>query len=126
MAAEDRAVPRDQGWEYYRAMQQVGKAPVRFLWFPGQPHGLLKVTHQLRKMNEEIAWFDRFLFNTFKPENEAFAEESPLARVLEIDKASGSSWFVWGATTGYPASRNGNSQEGLYCHFKIRTDQFTV
>ena len=86
--SEDRAVPRDQGWEYYRAMQQVGKAPVRFLWFPGQPHGLLKVTHQLRKMNEEIAWFDRFLFNTFKPENEAFAEESPLARALEIDKAS--------------------------------------
>lgn len=91
--SEDRAVPRDQGWEYYRAMQQVGKAPVRFLWFPGQPHGLQKVTHQLRKMNEEIAWFDRFLFKTFKPENETFNEESPLAMVLEIDKASTSGGF---------------------------------
>ncbi|MCK5924033.1 MAG: S9 family peptidase, partial [Methylococcales bacterium] len=28
--SKDRAVPRDQGWEYYRALQQVGKAPVRF------------------------------------------------------------------------------------------------
>lgn len=88
--SEDRAVPRDQGWEYYRAMQQVGKAPVKFLWFPGQPHGLRKVTHQLRKMKEEIAWFEQYLFDSYKPENEAFNKESPLAMILEIDKASAS------------------------------------
>lgn len=86
--SEDRAVPRDQGWEYYRALQQVDQAPVRFLWFPGQPHGLQKITHQLRKMKEELAWFDQYLFETYKPENEAFKEESPLAMLLKKQKAA--------------------------------------
>ena len=84
--SEDRAVPRDQGWEYYRALQQIGEAPVRFLWYPGQPHGLQKVTHQTRKMEEEIKWFDKYLFGTYEPENEAFKEESPLAEVLKKDE----------------------------------------
>ncbi len=86
--SEDRAVPRDQGWEYYRALQQIEKAPVRFLWYPGQPHGLQKVTHQTRKMEEEIRWFDTYLFGTYQPENEAFKKESPLAEVLHKDKTA--------------------------------------
>lgn len=84
--SEDRAVPRDQGWEYYRALQQIDKAPVRFLWFPGQPHGLRKITHQQRKMKEEIAWIDNFLFKTYEPENETFKKESPIANLLKKDK----------------------------------------
>ncbi|MEL7834942.1 prolyl oligopeptidase family serine peptidase [Fodinibius sp. N2] len=85
--SEDRAVPRDQGWEYYRALQQIDQAPVRFLWFPGQPHGLQKITHQTRKMKEEIRWFDKYLFGTYKKENEAFKKESPIADLLTKDKA---------------------------------------
>ncbi len=81
--SEDRAVPRDQGWEYYRALQQNDRAPVRFVWFPGQPHGLQKITHQLRKMNEELDWFDQYLFKTYEQENEALKEESPLAMLLK-------------------------------------------
>ena len=81
--SEDRAVPRDQGWEYYRGLQQVGKAPVKFLWFPGQPHGLQKITHQLRKMKEEIKWIDKYLFEKDEPVNESFKKESPLAAMLE-------------------------------------------
>lgn len=84
--SEDRAVPRDQGWEYYRALQQVEKAAVKFLWFPGQPHGLQKITHQTRKMKEEIAWIDQHLFNNYKAPNEAFKKDSPLAMLLKIDK----------------------------------------
>jgi len=84
--SEDRAVPRDQGWEYYRALQQIDQAPVRFLWFPGQPHGLRKITHQLRKMNEEIAWFDKYLFEKEEDKNEAYKEESPLAHTLALAK----------------------------------------
>lgn len=83
--SEDRAVPRDQGWEHYRALQQIGKAPVRFLWFPGQPHGLQKLTHQKRKIEEEIAWFDRYLFGTFETPDPAFKEGSPLAGLLKRD-----------------------------------------
>lgn len=86
--SEDRAVPRDQGWEYYRGLQQVGKAPVKFLWFPGQPHGLRKITHQLRKMNEEIAWFEQYLFNTYEPKNEAFKKGSPLAALLDLQSSA--------------------------------------
>lgn len=86
--SEDRAVPRDQGWEYYRALQQIGEAPVRFLWYPGQPHGLQKLTHHTRKMEEEIRWFDKYLFETYEPENEAFKEKSPLAEILKKDEVA--------------------------------------
>ena len=84
--SEDRAVPRDQGWEYYRALQQIGKAPVKFLWFPGQPHGLGKITHQLRKMNEEIRWIETYLLKNTKAKNESFKENSPLATMLKLQK----------------------------------------
>lgn len=84
--SEDRSVPRDQGWEYYRGLQQVGQAPVKFLWFPGQPHGLQKITHQLRKMKEEIAWFETYLFKDKKEENEAFKKDSPLASLLTLQE----------------------------------------
>ena len=75
---EDRNVPTGQGWSHYRALYHLGKVPVRFLLFPGEPHGLQKLTHQLRKVSEEMIWFDRYLFKTLKPENEAFKEDSPL------------------------------------------------
>ncbi|PHL00506.1 peptidase S9 [Neolewinella marina] len=83
--SEDRAVPRDQGWEYYRALQQIAQAPVRFLWFPGQPHGLQKITHQKRKMEEELAWIDTYLFGKERKDNPAFKEDSPLAQLLTKD-----------------------------------------
>lgn len=83
--SEDRAVPRDQGWEYFRGLQQVGKAPVRFLWFPGQPHGLGKITHQLRKMEEEITWIETYLLNKPKDANKAFKEDSPLADIIKLE-----------------------------------------
>jgi dipeptidyl aminopeptidase/acylaminoacyl peptidase len=83
--SNDRAVPRDQGWEYYRGLQQVGKAPVRFLWFPGQPHGLRKITHQLRKMNEEIIWIETYLLNKPKESNKAFKKGSPLADIIKLE-----------------------------------------
>ena len=86
--SEDRAVPRDQGFEYFRALQQSGKAPHKFLWFPGQPHGLQKISHQLRKMNEEIDWIEKYVLGTFEEENEAFKEESPLARLLKRDEVA--------------------------------------
>jgi dipeptidyl aminopeptidase/acylaminoacyl peptidase len=75
---EDRNVPTEEGWTHYRALYQMGK-PVRFILFPGEPHGPRKLTHQLRKVEEEAAWFDRYLFKTEKAANEAFKEDSPLA-----------------------------------------------
>ena len=85
--SEDRSVPRDQGWEYYRALQQIGASPVRFLWFPGQPHGLGKITHQMRKMQEELKWIDTYLFEKVDSTNNSFKEDSPLASLIYRSKA---------------------------------------
>jgi formylglycine-generating enzyme required for sulfatase activity len=76
---QDTNVPTQQGWMHYRALQQTGETPVRFVLFPGEPHGLQKLSHQRRKLEEELAWFDKHLFFNFQPENEALKKESPLA-----------------------------------------------
>ena len=78
----DRNVPTDQGWTHYRTLYTIGKVPVRFLLFPGEPHGPQKLSHQLRKVSEEAAWFDKYLFKTNPPENEAFEKDSPLGEAL--------------------------------------------
>ena len=36
-------------------------------------------------MNEEIAWFDTYLFETYEPKNEAFKKDSPLASKLHMN-----------------------------------------
>lgn len=61
--SEDTSVPTEQGWEWFRALHRVGRAPVRFVLFPGEGHGLKKLTHRRRKLTEELAWFDRYLFD---------------------------------------------------------------
>jgi dipeptidyl aminopeptidase/acylaminoacyl peptidase len=79
----DRQVPTEQGWTHYRALYSIGKAPVKFILFPGEAHGPKKLTHQLRKLNEENAWLDRYLFKTNAPENEALKKGSPLDIALK-------------------------------------------
>lgn len=74
---EDTAVPTQQGWEHYRAMSRIGRAPVRFLLFPGEPHGLRKLSHQRRKLREELEWFDRHLFDRAEA-RDIVADEAPL------------------------------------------------
>lgn len=81
---EDTNVPTQQGWMHYRALQQLGKTDVRFVLFPGEPHSLKKLTHQRRKLEEEIAWFDKYLFKTLKPEDESLKPDSPLAMALKL------------------------------------------
>jgi len=80
---EDTNVPTEQGMEQFRALQLIGKAPVRYIMFPGEPHGLRKLTHQRRKMEEEIAWLDKYLFGTYEKPNRAFKEGSPLDIALK-------------------------------------------
>ena len=78
----DRQVPTEQGWTHYRALYTLGKAPVKFILFPGEAHGPRKISHQLRKINEEDAWFDQYLFKINPPENEALKKGSPLDAAL--------------------------------------------
>src|SRR5277367_3747497 len=74
----DNNVPTAQSWSFFRALQYYGKVPVKFVVFPGEPHGPRKLTHQMRKVEEEVAWFDKYFFKTTKPENEALKKDSPL------------------------------------------------
>jgi dienelactone hydrolase len=83
----DRVVPVHHAWTQYRALQQVGKADVRLVLFPGEKHALHKLVHQRRKLEEELAWFDKYLFKTAKDENEALKSDSPLARMLKLKLA---------------------------------------
>jgi dipeptidyl aminopeptidase/acylaminoacyl peptidase len=75
----DRNVPPAQSWSYFRALQHFGKVPVKFVVFPDEPHGPRKLTHQLRKVEEEIAWFDKYFFKSTKPEDEVLKKDSPLS-----------------------------------------------
>jgi dipeptidyl aminopeptidase/acylaminoacyl peptidase len=79
---EDRNVPTSQGWIHYRALYHLGRVPVKFLLFPGEPHGLQEYAHQQRKIEEEMTWLDRWFFKTPAAENEAFKKDSPLGRAL--------------------------------------------
>jgi dipeptidyl aminopeptidase/acylaminoacyl peptidase len=59
---EDTQVPPGEGWTYFRTLQQLGNVPVRFVIFPGEAHSPSKYVHQRRKIDEDMAWFDRYLF----------------------------------------------------------------
>ena len=80
---EDRQVPTEQGWQHYRALQHYGKAEVKFILFPGEAHGPRKFVHQRRKVEEELAWFDRHLFATAAAPNPSLKPGSPLAAALK-------------------------------------------
>jgi dipeptidyl aminopeptidase/acylaminoacyl peptidase len=79
----DTNVPAAQSWSYFRVLQYYGKVPVKFVIFPGEPHGPRKLTHQMRKVEEEMAWFDKYFFNTAAPLNEAVKAGSPLDLALK-------------------------------------------
>jgi hypothetical protein len=83
---EDKQVPTEQGWQHYRALQHYGQTDVKFILFPGEGHGPRKYVHQKRKVEEELAWFDRYLFGTASDRNEALKPESALAAMVQARK----------------------------------------
>lgn len=78
----DRNVPPHQSWSLFRALQDIGKAPVRFLTYPGEPHGLQKTAHRRRRYAEDVAWLEKYLFQDGKPRDPAIPPGSPLAGLL--------------------------------------------
>jgi len=74
----DTNVPTAQSWSFFRALQYYDKVPVKFVLFPGEPRGPRKLTHQMRKVEDEVAWFDKYFFKTEKPADDAVKKGSPL------------------------------------------------
>lgn len=83
----DRQVPTEQGWQHYRALQHIGKTDTKFILFPGEAHGPRKYGHQRRKITEELAWFDKHLFETAVEDNKALKPGSPLDAALRLNSA---------------------------------------
>ncbi len=122
----DRVVPVHHAWTQYRALQQVGKADVRLVLFPGEKHSLKKLVHQRRKLEEELAWFDKYLFKTAKDDNEALKTDSPLARALQLKKAQhdGSRYGVKEKDVLVPETvKHGSLQVG---RFEVTRAQFAA
>lgn len=107
----DQNVPTEQGWLHYRSLYYLQKAPVRFVLFPGEEHFPMKLSHQLRVTNEELAWFDKYLFHANPPKNEAVKDGSPLAEILEHPVRKIGSRY--GQESGGKNSRNGASKTSL-------------
>jgi len=82
---KDTNVPTEQGFEHYRALQLLGKAPVKLVIFPGEPHGLRRLSHQRRKIEEELAWLDKYFFKKEEKKNKALKAGSPLDVALKKD-----------------------------------------
>jgi len=80
---EDRAVGAVNAWNHFRILQQATQTPVKLVLYPGEPHDIGHFVHQRRKLEEDLAWFDRYLFGTYKEPNEAFKEGSPLDVALK-------------------------------------------
>jgi dipeptidyl aminopeptidase/acylaminoacyl peptidase/formylglycine-generating enzyme required for sulfatase activity len=89
----DNQVPPAQSWSYFRVLQYYGKVPVKFVVFPGEPHGPRKLTHQQRKVDEELAWFDKYFFKSTPPENESIKASSPLEAALRAKNVATSNGY---------------------------------
>ncbi len=85
---EDVNVPPHQSWSLFRALQQIGKAPARLAVYPGEPHGLRQPAHQRRKLQEDLAWFDQYLFNKPLQETSHLADGSLLSALLARQAAA--------------------------------------
>jgi dipeptidyl aminopeptidase/acylaminoacyl peptidase len=132
----DRQVPTEQGWTHYRTLYNLGKAPVKFILFPDEAHGPKKLSHQLRKVTEEMTWFDEYLFQTKSPENEALKKGSPLDTALRrrmVQKSGGNYGIAFEAPSGgdQPAAtilipeavKRGAIEVG---RFEVTRDQFSA
>src|SRR5579863_2997903 len=98
----DTNVPTAQSWSFFRALQYYDKVPVKFVLFPGEPHGPRKLTHQMRKVEDEVAWFDKYFFKTAIAGNEALKSGSPLEAALRTKNIARVSGGYYGTAMKRP------------------------
>lgn len=57
----DERVPAEQSIEFYEAVKGIGKAPVKLVIYPGQPHGVRDPRLSRDVMLRNVAWFSRWI-----------------------------------------------------------------
>ncbi|HWI60812.1 MAG TPA: S9 family peptidase [Symbiobacteriaceae bacterium] len=60
----DLRCPIDQGMMWYSAIKFLGQAPVRFVTYPGEFHGMSrngKPWNRIHRLNEIVGWFAQYL-----------------------------------------------------------------
>ncbi|MBX9583083.1 MAG: S9 family peptidase [Gemmataceae bacterium] len=57
----DERCPPGHSRMLYRALKENVKVPTQLVVYPGEPHGLGKLSHRTAKMEWDLAWFDKYL-----------------------------------------------------------------
>lgn len=57
----DERCPPGHSKMLYRALKEYQKVPTELVVYPGQPHGLQKLSYRKAKMEWDLAWFDKYL-----------------------------------------------------------------
>ena len=59
--SEDLVSTPSQSMMFFHALKEIGKAPVRYIRFPREPHGFREPRHQRRCDIEEIRWLQKYM-----------------------------------------------------------------
>jgi len=59
--SEDLVSTPGQSMMFFHALKEIGKAPVRYIKFPREPHGFREPRHQRRRDIEEIRWLQKYI-----------------------------------------------------------------
>jgi dipeptidyl aminopeptidase/acylaminoacyl peptidase len=59
--SEDVVSTPGQSMMFFHALKEIGKAPVRYINFPREPHGFREPRHQRRRDIEEIRWLQKYI-----------------------------------------------------------------
>jgi dipeptidyl aminopeptidase/acylaminoacyl peptidase len=57
----DERCPPGHSRMLYRALKEYVKVPTELVVYPGEPHGLTKLSNRKAKMEWDLAWFDKYL-----------------------------------------------------------------
>lgn len=57
----DERCPPGHSRMLYRALKEYNKVPTELVVYPGEPHGLTKLSHRIAKMEWDLAWFDKYV-----------------------------------------------------------------
>jgi len=57
----DERCPPGHSRMLHRALKEYVKVPTELLVYPGEPHGLTKLSNRVAKMEWDLAWFEKYL-----------------------------------------------------------------